>query len=185
MKVRMNSIAKLSASRNGVLRNRLARRMQAVAGIADGVEKLGLERLVDLGPQAADMCFDDTGLRIEMEIPHPFQQHGAGDDAALSAHQHFQQAEFPLLKIDRLALPRDLPPDQVHLEIADLQDGFLVLHRRSSGQRVDARKKLGKGERLDEVVVAASLEAFDTVVDAADSGEKENRRPDPGGAHRL
>src|SRR5262245_38469598 len=90
---------------------------QAVTDAADRAQQLRAESPVDLGAQAADMGFDHAGLRVEMEIPHILEQHGAGDDAAVAAHQIFEQAEFLRLKIDRLAGATDRPLQQVHLEI--------------------------------------------------------------------
>src|SRR4051812_28576839 len=104
MKASTNSKAKVSASRNGVLRSKLAPvsimarsqscrvwswRMHAVAGVAHGVDQRDFEWPVDFGPQPADMGFDDACLGVEVKIPDPFQKHGAGDDAAFAAHQHF------------------------------------------------------------------------------------------------
>ena len=60
--------------------------MQAVAGVAHGMDERHVERPVDLGPQPADMGLDDTGLGIEMKVPDAFQKHGAGDHAAFAAH---------------------------------------------------------------------------------------------------
>src|SRR2546426_838888 len=63
-----------------------------IADSAHGLDEVGFAALVQLGAQSADMGFDDIGLRIEMIAPHPLEKHGAGDDAAIIAHQFFEQA---------------------------------------------------------------------------------------------
>ena len=105
------------------------------------MQKLGLERSVDLGSQAADMGLDDAGLRIEVEIPDPLQQHRLGDDPAFAAHQHFEQGEFARLQLDRLAGAPRLAADQIELEIGNLQHRLLLLHRRPPAKRDGSGKR--------------------------------------------
>src|SRR3569623_1652220 len=57
---------------------------------------------VQLRAQPADMRLDEVGLGVEMEIPHPLEQHGAGDDAPGIAHQLLEQGEFAQLQLDAL-----------------------------------------------------------------------------------
>src|SRR5437867_12375057 len=45
----------------------------------------------------------------------------------------------------------------------------------SSQQRMNARKKFGKGERLYQIVVSAELESFNAIGHAVAGGEKNNR----------
>ena len=68
-------------------------------------------------------------------------------------------------------------PDQV--EIADPQ------HRPSPPWRcvapgLDARQQFGKGERLDEMIVAAAAQAAHAVVDFAERANDQGRRIDAG-----
>ena len=133
------------------------------------------------------MNLDDVGARVEMELPHPLEQHGLGDDPAGIAHQIFEHAEFLRLQLDRHAAAADGPAQQVHFEIADLQADLLDRHCRAAADRVQPGKQLGEREGLEKIVVGAGLQTLDAVIDAADRGEKENRRPDPfraQGAHQ-
>jgi hypothetical protein len=41
--------------------------MEAISSIAHSVEQRNVKWLVDLGPKAANMGFDNAGLGIEME----------------------------------------------------------------------------------------------------------------------
>src|SRR5579863_8992637 len=79
-----------SRCRNGA---RLATGTEHVARSSDGVDQRRREAAIDFAAQAADLHIDDVGLRIEMAVPHCFEQHGAGDDLALVAHQISEQAQ--------------------------------------------------------------------------------------------
>src|SRR5690242_3686996 len=84
-----NAAPRMSATRNGVLRSSLF--MHGIAGVANGVDQRRIEGSIDLRAQAADVRFNHAGLRIKMKIPDALEQHCAGDDAALVAHQIFEQ----------------------------------------------------------------------------------------------
>src|SRR3954470_10621845 len=56
-------------------------------------ERLG-EALVDGVAQSAHVHIGDVGLRIEMQVPHAFQQHGARHRLTRVAHQVFEQLEL-------------------------------------------------------------------------------------------
>src|SRR3954447_5307257 len=125
VKAPINRAAAISANRNGVLRSRperfapfgLARRMQAIAGVADRMQELNGERPVDLRAQAADVRLDDAGLGIEVEVPYPFEQHGARHHPALVAHQDFEQRELAGLQFDAHPAARYRPLYDVEFEI--------------------------------------------------------------------
>src|SRR5581483_4013730 len=97
-----NMAAYSSVKRKLVVRNILLGRTDAVARAAHGVNERGLETAVDLAAQTADMRLHYIGLRVEMEVPHRFQQHGAGHDLSGMTHQILQQPELPRLQIDTL-----------------------------------------------------------------------------------
>ena len=80
------------------------------------------------------------------------------------AYQHFQQSEFLGQKVNRLARTPGLTRHQVELQIGHAQGGFHPLHRWAAGQSVDADQKLGKGEGLGQIVVAARLQPFNRVL---------------------
>src|SRR5262245_17949664 len=113
------------------------------------------------------MHFNDIGVRIEVELPHTLEQHGLSDDAAGVAHQIFEHSEFLRLQLDWHAAAAYRPPQQIHFEIDDLLIDLLDRSRRSTNDGIQPGKQLGEGERLEEIVVGARLETFDTIVDAA------------------
>src|SRR4051794_16230893 len=62
-----------------------ARRLDDVAGAADGVDQLRLDG-VDLLAQVADVELDDVGLALEVVLPHPVEDLRLGQDHPLVAH---------------------------------------------------------------------------------------------------
>ena len=69
-----------------------------------------------------------------MELPNLLEQHLARDDAALAAHQEFQQPEFARLQIDVLPAAPDGARDEIQFEIAGLQHG-----RQATGDMIIVR----------------------------------------------
>ena len=56
------------------------------------------------------------------------------------------------------------------------QSGRLAGIAMAAGDGIDPRQKFGKGEGLDQIIVAAALQAFDPVIQPAHGGEKQHRR---------
>src|SRR5579863_5290923 len=110
---------------NAVSRNSLARVFtKHVSGAANGVQQRGVEVAVELGPQTRHMDVDDIGLRIEMIVPHMFEQHCARDHLAGVLHEIFEQPEFARLQGDLLAGARHFARQPVEAQIADLKRGL-------------------------------------------------------------
>src|SRR3954469_5326359 len=174
-----------SAKRKPVLRRNLEWRTEHVPRAADRLDELGIKPLVDLGTQPADMRLDDVGPRVEVEIPDILQQHRARHDPPGVAHQVLEQAELAGLKIDPTTGPAHLAPDQVHLKVGHLEHGLDLGHGRPARERGDACQQLGKGEGLDEVVVAPSLQSLHPIAHAGHGGQEQNRRFDARSAYRL
>src|SRR6476660_3635284 len=129
--------AKPSASRTAVRLKTSATIVDAVAGTPGRVDQIVGEGSVDLGTQARNMRFDDAGLGIEVKIPDALEQHRAGDDATLIAHEEFEQAKLAWLQIDHLAAAPDGTANEIHLEIGDAQNRLLALERRPPGESME------------------------------------------------
>src|SRR5690606_20287893 len=123
-----------ASSRKLVLRRKLAERTKAVAGAAHRVDQVVVEVAIDLGAQAADVRLDDGGMRVEMEVPYLFQQHGARDDLSGVAHQILEQPEFLRLELDAPAAARHGPREAVELEIRNAQHRLLLRQRLAAGE---------------------------------------------------
>jgi hypothetical protein len=80
---------------------------------------------------------DDVGLGVEVVFPDLLQQHGAGHRLAGVAHQEFQQLELARLEVDLLALAVHGAADQVHLQVADPQQGVDRAGLATAGQGLD------------------------------------------------
>jgi hypothetical protein len=71
--------------------------------------------LVEFAAQAADMGLDDSGVRVEMEIPNTLKHHRPCDDLPRVAHQIFEQAKLAWLQLDQAIAAADGAARQVHL----------------------------------------------------------------------
>src|ERR1700732_3271714 len=158
----------------------LLRGAQTVTDATNRVQQRMIEALVDLLPQPADMDVDNIGLRIEMIVPDMLKQHRTGNHMAGVAHQAFQQSEFARQHLDRFARTLDGPRQQIELEICDLQLCRSRWPDAPSQQRLQTGEQLAKGEGLDQVVVAARAQTFDSVIDTAERAEDQGRGADFG-----
>ena len=120
-----------------------------------------------------------------MEVPYLLEQHGPGDYPTVIAHQILQQSELARQEVDDDAGPSTSVTNEIKLEIEDLQFRPLGLRRWPSGQGIDPRQQFRKGERLDQIVVSPRLKAFDTVIEAIDGGQEQDRRGRPRGAEAF
>src|ERR1700693_488638 len=97
-----------SASRKAVARKSLPSAVtNHITGAANRVEQRRIEIAIDLGAQARHVHIDHIGLRIEMIVPHMFEQHGARDYLASVLHQILEQSEFARLQDDFLRPAHD------------------------------------------------------------------------------
>ncbi len=124
--------------------------VQAVPAAANGVDQLARERLVDLGAQARDVSrrrwsWDRDGS------PHPLEQHGARDDAALVAHQDFEQAELARLEIDLGAAADYLRLDRSRARSPTLGRVSSPLRCGRRASALSRARKLGEGKGFREI----------------------------------
>src|SRR6202453_1698214 len=112
-------------------------------------------------------------VRVEAVTPYAFQQHRARHELTRPAQEELEQLELARQQVDfGLAAPHGLF-DQVHLEVADPQ----LAHARivdAAQERLDPRRQLRHGERLDQIVVAPRLQALDALVDRRQRRDHEN-----------
>ncbi len=99
-------------------------------------------------------------------------------------HEQLQQQELGLREFDQAAAPVDLVRDRVQHEVAEAQNlrGVAVVAG-ATEQRPQPGLQLTQGERFDEVVIGAGLEAVDAVVDRVAGGQHQDRRAVARGAH--
>src|SRR5262245_16752117 len=97
-------------------------------------------------------------------------------------HQIFEQAKLARLQHNGVAPTRHLVGEPVEHEVADDETRIPLLWRTPAGERLDSGEELAEGVGLGEIIVAARAQAFDTIVDLAESTQDERRGPDFFGA---
>src|ERR1700722_595502 len=156
--------AKPSARRNARALKTSSVHIQFEAHGADIDNEAARARGIEIAPQIADLDVDDVGLRHEFEIPNILEQHRPGHDLPGSAHEIFEQGEFPRQQINRLAVAPDAPFNEIHLQGADLQTRDPCVAAPAK-ERFDSRSEFANFERLDQIIVAGGLQSVDPVVD--------------------
>lgn len=131
------------------------------------------------------MGLDDAGPGVEMQAPDRLEQHGARLHPAGTFHEMLEQQEFARLQLDALAVAGDGARKQVKVQRPDGQLGDFAALLRAAGDGGDARRKLGHGEGLHDVVVGPGAQPVNLVVHRPQRGEEDHRRLDPGRAQRL
>src|SRR5256885_9476468 len=104
------------------------------------------------------MYVDDVGLRVEMVVPHIFQQHRPGYDMTGVAHQVFQELKLPRQEFDDLVAALHRAGQQIELEIGDAKPGLGRTLGATAEQRLDARQQFAERKGLDEIIVAAGAQ---------------------------
>jgi hypothetical protein len=134
--------------------------MDHVSRAPDCIDHIG----ADFSTQAANVRFDNVRLGIKMVTPDTFQQHGARYDLVGVPHQVFQQRKFPGLQFKHAPATLHVTLDEVHFEIAEVQNDLFGGGHRSSQQGIGPRQQFRKGERLRQIIVAAGIEPQNPVV---------------------
>jgi hypothetical protein len=134
------------------------------------------EAFIDRIAQPAHVHVGDVGLRIEVQVPDAFQQHGAGDDLPGPPHQELQQLEFLGGEVDVLAGARDFASQQVEFQVRHFEATGFRQRGAAPAECFDARQQLGERERLGEIVVAAHFESVHPIIDGAERRQNQHRR---------
>ena len=119
-----------------------------------------------------------------MELPNLLEQHLAGDEPALAAHEKFEQPKFARLQRDLLPAAVHGARNKIHFEVARPQHCGRRPQGRAARERGEPRHQLLESEGLDEIIVAARLQSVDPIVDARQIGEEKHRRRNAFGAHQ-
>ena len=117
---------------------------------------------------------DHVRLRIEAVVEDVLKDHRLGDGPARVTHQIFEQSEFARLEVDFFFAAMDFAFEQIHGEIANDEAGWFGRLGGATNERLHAREQFGKCEWLGEIIIAACLEAADTVVHRSFGAENED-----------
>ncbi|MCY1350503.1 hypothetical protein D9M69_367380 [compost metagenome] len=93
----------------------------------------------------------------------------------MAAQQQLQQGELLGAQVDASAIAFDPSAQQVEAQVGGLQVGEGGGAGTAAQQGAHPRQQLGEGERLDQVVVGAQLQALHAVGDAVAGGEEQHR----------
>src|SRR5215469_7032475 len=149
----------------------LLRSTEAKSHAANGMNQWVGLAAVDLTAHPPDINVDDVGRRVEVEIPDMLQQHRSGNRLSDITNQILEKLKFPWQQLDLAAAPTNDPRQQVDLQIANTEDGFLYHCSAATGERIDPRQHLPRRKWLDQVIVAAGTQPADAVIDFAESAQ--------------
>src|SRR6185437_5235705 len=176
-RTRIGSRSKAAESREGGRTPETARRAlraKDVAGSPDRVQQPRLALGLELATQVRDEHLDRVRRRERVVAPDLVEQPLARDHDALVAHHVLEQLELALRELHAALAPLHLVGVGVQHQVGDPQ------RRRAAGrsppkQRAHPCEQLLALERLDEVVVSARVEPFDTRLQRVAGSEDEDR----------
>src|SRR5262249_29608379 len=141
---------------------------QHVSRAAHGVNQGVIAAAVDRLAQPTDVHVDQVALRVEVQVPHTLQQHGARYHLAGAAHEELEQLHLACGEIELAPAAQHAPLEQVELEILDLESRGMRCARAAPQQRFDPCQQLRERERLGEVVITTGLQSADAIIDTAE-----------------
>lgn len=109
------------------------------------------EVLVDLLTEIAHIDVHDIRVRIEVLVPHVFQQLPPREHLSLMSHHIFQQPVFLDAEVHHFVSSLCLMRSGIELEITAAQCCLLVVEPGPSQKRFNASNKLRKPKGLDEI----------------------------------
>jgi len=116
---------------------------------------------IDFVSQGIDMDIHHVADAVEVNVPHVFGNHGAGDGAAGIAHQELQERIFPGLQFDRLSATLHRPGNGVDLEIREAQTRIVA--GPAPQESSDSGGEFDKRKRFNQVIVSTGVEAENPV----------------------
>src|SRR6266540_3419281 len=88
------SVIQITRRNRSVADSSLIRCTENIAAPSNGVNQRLLGAALQLGTEPIDVDLDDVGRPFPVRFPQAFAQHGARDDLAGMAHEHFENAEL-------------------------------------------------------------------------------------------
>ncbi len=129
------------------------------------------------------MHVDEIALGVEVKVPHPFEQHGTRHHLSGATHQEFQELQLARGELYFAPAADDAAPQQIKLQIRDLELRGLRRAGASAQQGFDASQELCEREGLGEIVVAAGFQPTDPIVNASQGAQHQNGCRDAPLAH--
>jgi hypothetical protein len=126
------------------------------------MNQLGLKRTVHLAAQTADGHIHDVAIAVEVHVPDLLGDERARQDLARVSGEQREQPEFFRGEVDAPAAPQHPMAHEIDLQVRDAHR----LHRAglpAAQEGAHAGEHLGEGEKLDQIVVCAQIQALDAV----------------------
>jgi len=159
-------------------------RVQFEADRPDRDDDTSIAGRVEFAAQIADLHVDHVGVGGRLEMPNVLEQHRSGDRLAGTAHEVFEQLEFPRNQVDEPAFAPDRSLDQVHFQIANPEPDDANVAA-SAQEGLDPRRQFANIEGFDQIVVAAGFQPGDSFIDGGKLADGQRRRPLSFAAQRL
>ncbi len=124
------------------------------------------------------MDIDQIAFGDEAVIPYFLEQHGARQHLAGAPHHEFQQLELARQQIHLARAAMGGALDQIDPQRPHRQRGLARVGR-APQQRLDAGEQFAHHEGLAEIIVAAGLEALDTLIRRGEGRQHQHRQMEP------
>ena len=106
-----------------------------------------------------DVNVDDVRFRIEMLIPHVFDNGRLAHRFGRGAHQKVQQGKFTPRQFDPFATARGVMADQVEFQVGNSHQ-VNRLRALTAQQGPQAGKQFRHGKRLGKIIITARVEPY-------------------------
>src|SRR6266508_982698 len=138
---------------------------QAISHPAHCVNQLLLKGFIDLAAQIADVDIYHVRLIEVFVVLDVLGDLRTDQDATWFAQQTFEHGKFFKRKGDQMPIPPNLMSAGIQAQVGIGEDGGFRLVTRTTSERSHAGKQFLHGERLDKIIVCASIQATDAVID--------------------
>ena len=134
------------------------------------------EVLVNFLTEIAHIDVHDIRVRIEVLVPHVFQQLPAREHLALMPHHILEKSVFLDTEVHDLVTSLCLMRGGIELKISTAQGCLLIIETGATQKRFNASNKLRKLKGLDEIVVGTDAQSSHDVVCRVEGCEHEQGR---------
>src|SRR5262249_52437540 len=144
-----------------------------VSDAMQGVDRAACTSDFETTPHPRDQNFDRVGGHNLAQAVKPVLKRSLWDNLGFAAHQQFQSAELPRSKANRGIVDGHLTRRDVEMQVANSE------HRakrpaRPSQEGPQPSRQLLHSKRLENVVIGASVQARDPILNAIAGGQDED-----------
>ncbi len=146
--------------------------------IARAAHRLDQRRItggIHLLAQSTDVNVNHVGLRVEMVIPNPLEEHGARHHLARTTGEKLENGPFAGLQLEFARTAPGRTAEQIENQIANPDIGLHRLAPTAPGQGLESRQQLGERKGLDKIIITAGTESRHAILDTAPRREKKDR----------